>query len=120
MLAWRIPGQDAGWPLTVGEEVTIGHKVVIHGCTIGSRCLIGIGSIVLDGAVLEDEVMIGAGSMVTPGKELRSHGLYLGNPARRVRELTAAEIERFPVIARHYVDLQREYAAQLRPRAADR
>lgn len=115
-----LPGQDAGWPLTVGEEVTIGHKVVIHGCTIGSRCLIGIGSIVLDGAVLEDEVMIGAGSIVTPGKELRSHGLYLGNPARRVRELTAAEIERFPVIARHYVDLQREYAAQLRPRAADR
>jgi carbonic anhydrase/acetyltransferase-like protein (isoleucine patch superfamily) len=114
-----FPGQDAGRPLTVGDEVTIGHRVVIHGCTIGNRCLIGIGSIVLDGAVVEDEVMIGAGSVVTPGKELRSHGLYVGNPARRVRDLTAAEIERFPVVARHYVDLQREYAVQLAPRAAD-
>jgi carbonic anhydrase/acetyltransferase-like protein (isoleucine patch superfamily) len=113
-----FPGQDAGWPLMVGEEVTIGHRVVIHGCTIGDRCLIGIGSIVLDGVVVEDEVMIGAGSVVPPGKELRSHGLYLGNPARRVRELTAAEIERFPVIARHYVDLQREYVAQLAPHQA--
>jgi carbonic anhydrase/acetyltransferase-like protein (isoleucine patch superfamily) len=113
-----FPGQDAGWPLTVGDEVTIGHRVVIHGCTIGNRCLIGIGSIVLDGVTVEDEVMIGAGSVVTPGKELRSRGLYLGNPARRVRDLTAAEIERFPVIARHYVDLQRDYAAQLTPHAA--
>jgi carbonic anhydrase/acetyltransferase-like protein (isoleucine patch superfamily) len=106
-----LPGRHEGWPLEVGEEVTIGHRVVIHGCTIGSRCLVGIGSIVLDGVVVEDEVMIGAGSVVTPGKRLTSRGLYLGNPARRVRELTAAEIERFPVIARHYVDLQREYAA---------
>jgi len=105
-----FPGRAAGWPLEVGEEVTIGHQVVIHGCTIGNRCLIGIGSIVLDGVVVEDEVMIGAGSVVTPGKRLVSRGLYLGNPARRVRELTAAEIERFPVVARHYVDLQRDYA----------
>jgi carbonic anhydrase/acetyltransferase-like protein (isoleucine patch superfamily) len=61
---------------------------------------------------VEDEVMIGAGSLVTPGKRLTSRGLYLGNPARRVRELTAAEIERFAVVARHYVDLQREYAGR--------
>jgi carbonic anhydrase/acetyltransferase-like protein (isoleucine patch superfamily) len=107
-----FPGREDGWPLIVGEEVTIGHRVVIHGCTIGNRCLVGIGSIVLDGVVVEDEVMIGAGSVVTPGKRLGSRGLYLGNPARRVRELTTAEIERFPVIARHYVDLQREYAAR--------
>jgi carbonic anhydrase/acetyltransferase-like protein (isoleucine patch superfamily) len=105
-------GQDAGWPLIVGEDVTIGHRVVIHGCTIGDRCLIGIGSIVLDGVLIEDEVMIGAGSVVTPGKHLASRGLYLGSPARRVRELTAAEIERFPVIARHYLDLQREYSGR--------
>lgn len=105
------PGRHDGWPLEVGEEVTIGHQVVIHGCTIGNRCLVGIGSVVLDGVVVEDEVMIGAGSVVTPGKRLTSRGLYLGNPARRVRELTAAEIERFSVVAQHYVDLQREYAA---------
>ena len=106
------PGRDTGWPLIVGEEVTVGHQVVIHGCTIGNRCLIGIGSVVLDGVVVEDEVMIGAGSIVTPGKCLASHGLYVGNPARRVRELTAAEIERLPVIASHYVDLQRQYAGK--------
>lgn len=103
------PGRHEGWPLLVGDEVTIGHQVVIHGCTIGNRCLIGIGSIVLDGAVVEDEVMIGAGSVVTPGKRLESHGLYLGNPARRVRDLTAGEIERFGIVARHYVDLKHEY-----------
>jgi len=107
-----FPGQNAGWPLVVGDEVTIGHQVVIHACTIGNRCLIGIGSIVLDGVVVEDEVMIGAGSVVTPGKRLGSRGLYLGNPARRVRELTAGEIERFPTVARHYVDLQRQYAGR--------
>ena len=105
-----FPGQDAGWPLIVGEDVTIGHRVVIHGCTIGDRCLIGIGSIVLDGVVVEDEVMIGAGSVVAPGKRLASHGLYLGKPARRVRDLTAGEIERFAVVARHYVELQQDYA----------
>jgi carbonic anhydrase/acetyltransferase-like protein (isoleucine patch superfamily) len=105
-------GRHEGWPLVVGEEVTIGHQVVIHGCTIGNRCLVGIGSIVLDGVVVEDEVMIGAGSVVTPGKRLASRGLYLGNPARRVRELTADEIERFPVVARHYINLQREYAGR--------
>ena len=107
-----FPGRESGWPLEVGEEVTIGHQVVIHGCTIGNRCLIGIGSIVLDGVVVEDEVMIGAGSIVTPGKRLSSHGLYLGNPARRVRELTAAEIERLPVVARNYIDLAREYSGR--------
>lgn len=106
------PAREAGWSLEVGEEVTVGHRVVIHGCTIGNRCLVGTGSIVLDGVVVEDEVMIGAGSLVTPGKRLTSRGLYLGNPARRVRELTAAEIERFAVVARHYVDLQREYAGR--------
>jgi carbonic anhydrase/acetyltransferase-like protein (isoleucine patch superfamily) len=107
-----FPGQEAGWPLNIGEDVTMGHKVVVHGCTIGNRCLVGIGSIVLDGAVVEDDVMIGAGSIVTPGKRLASHGLYVGSPARRVRDLTAAEIERFPVVARHYVALAKEYAGR--------
>jgi carbonic anhydrase/acetyltransferase-like protein (isoleucine patch superfamily) len=106
-----FPGRHDGWPLEIGDDVTVGHQVVIHGCTIGNRCLIGIGSIVLDGAIVEDEVMVGAGSVVTPGKRLTSHGLYLGNPARRVRDLTAAEIERFAVVARHYIDLKNEYAS---------
>ena len=107
-----FPGQESGWPARIGEDVTIGHRVVIHGCVIGNRCLVGIGSVVLDGVVVEDEVMIGAGSVVTPGKRLATRGLYVGSPARRVRDLTAAEIERFPVLARHYVALAKDYAGR--------
>jgi carbonic anhydrase/acetyltransferase-like protein (isoleucine patch superfamily) len=103
------PGSEAGFPLIIGEDVVIGHKVTVHGCTIGNRILVGIGAIVLDGAVVEDEVMIGAGSVVTPGKRLESGGLYVGNPARRVRELTAAERARIPAMAGFYVDLKNEY-----------
>jgi carbonic anhydrase/acetyltransferase-like protein (isoleucine patch superfamily) len=103
------PGSEAGWPLLIGEDVVIGHNVTVHGCTIGNRVLVGIGAVVLDGAVVEDDVMIGAGSVVTPGKRLSSGGLYLGNPARRARELTAAEIARIPVMAGFYVDLKRDY-----------
>jgi len=105
------PGSDAGWPLLIGEDVVIAHKVTVHGCTIGDRVLVGIGAIVLDGAVVEDDVMIGAGSVVTPGKTLTSGGLYLGNPARRARELTGAEIARIPVMAGFYVALKKEYEA---------
>jgi carbonic anhydrase/acetyltransferase-like protein (isoleucine patch superfamily) len=105
------PGSDAGWPLLIGEDVVIAHKVTVHGCTIGDRVLVGIGAIVLDGAVVEDDVMIGAGSVVTPGKTLTSGGLYLGNPARRARELTGAEIVRIPVMAGFYVALKKEYEA---------
>jgi carbonic anhydrase/acetyltransferase-like protein (isoleucine patch superfamily) len=103
------PGSEAGFPLIIGEDVVIGHKVTVHGCTIGNRILVGIGAIVLDGAVVEDEVMIGAGSVVTPGKRLDSGGLYVGNPARRVRELTAAERARIPAMAGFYVELKKEY-----------
>jgi carbonic anhydrase/acetyltransferase-like protein (isoleucine patch superfamily) len=104
------PGNEAGFPLLIGEDVVIGHAVVVHGCTIGNRCLVGIGAVVLDGVVVEDDVMIGAGSVVTPGKRLESGGLYVGNPARRARELTPEEIERIPYMARHYVKLKNEYA----------
>lgn len=103
------PGNDQGWPLILGEDVVIGHKVVIHGCTIGNRVLVGIGAIVLDGVIVEDDVVVGAGSVVTPGKRLESRGLYVGNPARRMRELTQAEIERIPVMAGWYVRLKQDY-----------
>jgi carbonic anhydrase/acetyltransferase-like protein (isoleucine patch superfamily) len=105
------PGSDAGWPLIVGDDVVIGHKVTVHGCTIGNRVLVGIGAIVLDGAVVEDDVMIGAGALVSPGKRLKSGGLYLGSPARRARDLTAAEIARIPAMAGFYVDLKNEYSS---------
>jgi carbonic anhydrase/acetyltransferase-like protein (isoleucine patch superfamily) len=80
-----------GLPLLIGDEVTIGHRAVLHACTIGNRCLVGMSSIVLDGAVVEDEVMIGAGSLVPPGKVLASGYLYVGSPVKQARPLTEKE-----------------------------
>lgn len=98
-----------GHPLVVGDEVTVGHRVTLHGCTVGDRCLIGMGSIVLDGAVLEPNVLLGAGSLVPPGKVLGGGALWLGSPARRVRTLTDEELARLAYSADHYVRLAREY-----------
>ena len=111
------PGSDSGWPLIVGEDVVIAHGVTIHGCVIGNRVLVGIGAIVLDGAVVEDEVMIAAGTVVPPGKRLESGGLYMGNPARRARDLTDAERARIPVMAGFYIDLKNEYLETSPPAA---
>ncbi|RMG56769.1 MAG: gamma carbonic anhydrase family protein [Gammaproteobacteria bacterium] len=95
-----------GYPLHIGDEVTIGHGAIVHACTIGNRCLIGMGSIVLDGAVLEDEVLLGAGSLVAPGKQLEGGYLWLGRPARRARPLTEREREYLRYSAEHYVRLK--------------
>ncbi|WP_159567625.1 gamma carbonic anhydrase family protein [Budvicia diplopodorum] len=98
-----------GFPLIVREDVTIGHGVILHGCVIGNRSLIGMGSRVLDGAVIGDDVMLGAGSLVAPGKHLESGYLYLGNPARRIRPLTPEEIASLLTSARNYVILKDDY-----------
>ncbi|MCE1631240.1 gamma carbonic anhydrase family protein, partial [Enterobacter hormaechei] len=82
-----------GFPLIVGDDVTIGHKVILHGCTIGNQVLIGMGSILLDGSVIEDNVIIGAGSLVAPGKILESGYLYIGSPARQARKLKPEELK---------------------------
>jgi carbonic anhydrase/acetyltransferase-like protein (isoleucine patch superfamily) len=108
------PGNDAGWGTLLGEDVVIGHKVALHGCTIADRVLVGIGAIVLDGVTVASDVIIGAGSVVTPGKQLQSGYLYVGNPARRSRELRRDEIARIPQMARDYVLLKSEYS-QLSP-----
>jgi len=105
-----FPGNEAGWPTVLGEDVVVGHKVALHGCTIADRVLVGIGAIVLDGVEVASDVIIGAGSVVTPGKRLESGHLYVGNPARRVRELRPEEIARIPKMARDYVTLKNEYA----------
>jgi len=97
-----------GYPLTIGEDVTVGHNVVLHACTIGNRCLIGMGSIVLDNAVIEDEVMVAAGSVVTPNKILKSGYLYVGNPARERRELTDKEKAFLSYSAANYVALSKK------------
>jgi len=76
---------------TLGDEVTVGHRVILHGCTIGDRVLVGMGSIVLDLAVIETDVVLGAGSLVTPRSRLESGWLYLGSPAKKVRRLNDAD-----------------------------
>lgn len=94
---------------TVGEDVTVGHKVILHGCTIHNRCLIGMGSIILDHAIIQDEVMIGANSLVPPHKELASGYLYVGSPVRQVRPLTGKEKEFLRYSAEHYVKLKNHH-----------
>lgn len=98
-----------GYSVNIGNDVTIGHNVTVHGCTIGDECLIGIGSIILDGAVIEPRVLLGAGSLVTEGKVLDSGYLYVGSPARRVRMLTEDELNWFLYSSKHYVKLSRDY-----------
>lgn len=102
----------AGNPLILGEDVTVGHKAMLHGCTIGNRVLIGMGSIVLDGVCIEDDVMVGAGSLVPPGKKLERGYLYLGSPVKQIRPLTEQEIEGLRYSANNYVSWKNEYLAQ--------
>ena len=98
-----------GFPLTVGSQVTVGHNVVLHGCTIEDNCLIGMGAIVLDGAHLEKNVFLAAGALVSPNKRLESGYLYVGSPAKKLRALTDAEIEGLQYSADHYVKLKNQY-----------
>lgn len=102
-----------GAPLTIGERVTIGHHVTLHGCTIGDEVLVGIGSVVLDRAVIEPRVLVGAGSLVPPGKRLASGYLYLGNPIRQIRPLSDEELAYFRYSAEHYQRLSQRHQAAL-------
>jgi carbonic anhydrase/acetyltransferase-like protein (isoleucine patch superfamily) len=106
------PFNPSGYPLNIGDDVTIGHNVTLHGCEIGNRVLIGMGSIIMDGVVIEDEVMLGAGSLVTPGSQLKSGYLYVGSPARQVRTLNDREKAFFIYSASNYVHLKDSYLAE--------
>lgn len=97
------------WPTSIGSDVTVGHGAVVHGCTVGDRCLIGIGSIVLDGALVEDGCLVGAGAVVTPGTKLPAGSLVLGSPARVVRPLREEELQQIAASARIYVELAGKY-----------
>lgn len=105
------PFNPDGFPLEIGDDVTIGHRAVLHGCTIGSRVLVGIGAIVMDGAVVEDDVIIAAGALVPPGKHLESGFVYRGSPARQGRVLTDDEYRFFIYGAANYVKLKDQYLA---------
>lgn len=106
------PFNPDGFPLLIGDDVTIAHKVMLHGCNVGSRILIGMGSIVMDGAVIEDDVIVGAGSLVPPGKRLASGFLYVGSPVKQVRELTEKEKAFFTYSAGNYVKLKDQHLAK--------
>ncbi len=95
-----------GHAAAVGDDVTVGHRVVLHGCRVGDRCLIGMGAVVMDGALVHADTIIGAGSLVTQGKELEGGYLWTGSPARRVRTLTEREREYIRYAAAHYVQLK--------------
>ena len=103
------PEKPNGIPLIIGDDVTVGHGVILHACTIGNCSLIGMGAIILDGAVIDERVFVGAGAMVTPGKKLESGGLYVGVPARRIRDLSEKEIAELHESAAHYVKLKNDY-----------
>lgn len=100
---------EGGIPTVVGEDVTVGHKCLLHACTIGDRCLVGMGAILMDGVVVEDDVIVGAGSLVTPGKRLEAGHLYRGSPARKARPLSEEELEQLRYSAAHYCRLKDAY-----------
>jgi len=105
--------KPGGSPLLIGDEVTVGHQVTLHACTIGDRCLIGMGSIILDDAIIETGALVGAGSLVNPGKHIEGGYLWLGRPARRVRQLTEKEKAYLKYSAAHYVKLQHRHQVSL-------
>lgn len=108
----RSPQEPQGAPLVIGDRVTIGHMVILHGCTIEDESLIGMGSIVMDKAVVQRHVLLGAGSLVPEGKVLESGYLYMGRPARQVRALTTDEINELRQSAAMYVKLKQAYLDQ--------
>lgn len=102
---------DMGMPLTIGDNVTVGHQVMLHGCTIGDGSLVGIQAVVLNGAKIGKNCLVGAGSLVTEGKEFPDGSMILGSPAKAVRQLTPEQIEGLKMSARHYVENARRYRA---------
>ena len=105
---------DVGQPLTIGRHVTVGHKVMLHGCTIGDESLIGIGAVVLNGARIGKNCLVGAGALVTEGKEFPDGSMIVGAPARAVRQLTPEQIAGLRRSAQHYIDNARRFRATLK------
>ena len=108
---------DVGLPLVIGENVTVGHQVMLHGCTVGDNSLIGIQAVVLNGAKIGKNCLVGAGSLVTEGKQFPDGCMILGSPARVIRQLTPEQIEGLKMSAQHYMDNARRYKAGLKKMA---
>lgn len=105
---------DIGYPLTVGDNVTVGHMVMLHGCTIGDESLIGIGATVLNGAIIGKNCLVGAGSLVTEGKTFPDGSMIMGTPAKVVKTLTPEQIEGLRRSAQHYVENAQRYRTGLK------
>lgn len=105
------PYTQGGCALTIGDYVVVGHQAMLHGCTINSHSLIGMGATVMDGAVVESNVIVGSHALVTPNQKLEAGYLYVGSPAKKVRALTEDEIAMLKYNAEHYIKLKDEYLA---------
>lgn len=105
---------DAGYPLSIGQNCTIGHKVMLHGCTIGDNTLIGMGAIVLNGAKIGKNCLIGAGALITENKEIPDNSLVMGSPGKVVRDVDAALAEKLRQSALHYQENMRRFRADLK------
>ena len=108
-------GKPDGDPLVIGEDVTVGHQCMLHGCRIGNRVLVGMSAIVMDGVEVQDDVIIGAGSLVPPGKVLESGFLYVGSPVEKKRPLNDKEMSFLSASAENYVRLKDEYLIDVKP-----
>lgn len=106
---------DPGFPVRIGEGCTIGHRAIIHGCTIGSNTLIGMGAIILNGARIGDNCLIGAGALVTEGKEVPDGSLVVGAPAKVVRPLSEEQIARLRLSAAKYAENAKRFSTRLKP-----
>ncbi|MGB5473674.1 MAG: gamma carbonic anhydrase family protein [Gammaproteobacteria bacterium] len=98
-----------GFPLQIGADITVGHQAILHGCTVEDRCLIGMAATIMDGAIVRSGAIVGAGSLVPPGHDLEGGYLWMGSPARRVRELRESEVAFLDYSAGHYVELKNRY-----------
>ena len=105
---------DHGFPLVIGKGVTVGHKVMLHGCTVGDHSLIGIGAVILNGARIGPNCVVGAGALVTEGKEFPEGSLIIGSPAKVARPLTPEQLAGLQMSARHYTANSQRYAAELK------
>ncbi|BCD62852.1 gamma-carbonic anhydrase [Nitratiruptor sp. YY08-26] len=106
---YKKPDMSDGYPTIIGNDVTVGHRVMLHGCTIEDACLIGMNATILDGAVIGKESIVGAGALVTGGKKFPPRSLILGTPAKVVRELTDKEVAELYASAKRYVTFKNEY-----------
>ena len=105
---------DMGFPLTLGEHVTIGHQAMLHGCTVGDGSLIGIQAVILNGAKIGKHCLIGAGALITEGKEIPDYSLVVGSPGKVIRSLTEAEVAGLQKNAQHYSERAQDYKTQLK------